>query len=335
MTSPAWPYPSPAEETPPRPAGRRRRPWAAALFAKDRPWLNALLFVLTAATAFWMGLSWSASYLYVDRMLADPAVRLEGILADSRVVGLSVVYAVVLLAILLAHEMGHYLACRRYGLSATLPFFIPAPTLIGTLGAFIKIRSPIGRKKALFDIGIAGPLSGFVFAVPALAVGLALSKVVPALPREESIVFGEPLLLKLAGALLVENPGPGYDLVLHPVAFAGWVGILITALNLFPLGQLDGGHIAYAVLGPKAKILARVILVLFLILAVLFWAGWLVWFFLVLILGIHHPRVLDEDAPLGPGRTALLAAAVIIFILSFIPAPVKEYNVLDLIRSFG
>ena len=282
-----------------------------------------------------MGLSWSASYLYVDRMSGDQSFRPEGIIGDSRVVGLSVVYAVVLLAILLAHEMGHYFACRRYGLSATLPFFIPAPTLIGTLGAFIKIRSPIDRKKVLFDIGIAGPLSGFVFAVPALAVGLALSKVVPALPREESIVFGEPLLLKLAGALLVEYPGPGYDLVLHPVAFAGWVGILVTALNLFPLGQLDGGHIAYAVLGRRVRVLAAVILVLFLVLAVLFWAGWLIWFFLLLILGVRHPRVLDEEAPLGPGRTALLVATVFIFILSFIPAPVKEYNILDLIRSLG
>ncbi|MBM3293845.1 MAG: site-2 protease family protein [Candidatus Aminicenantes bacterium] len=304
--------------------------------AKDRPWLNGALFVLTLGSAYVVGLSWSASYLFVDRIAPDPALRAGGwMLRDPRVIGLSAAYAAALMAILLAHELGHYWTCRRNGLSATLPFFIPAPTLIGTLGAFIKIRTPISRKRVLFDVGIAGPLAGFALAVPALAAGLAWSKVVPSLPREESILFGEPLLLKLLSAFLVENPGPGHDLVLHPVAFAGWVGVLITALNLFPVGQLDGGHIAYAALGPKSRPLARFVLILFLILAAVFWAGWLIWFFLLLLLRVDHPRIADEEAPLGRGRTALAWAAFLIFVLSFIPAPVKAYNLLELIRMLG
>jgi len=298
--------------------------------------LNVVLFLATAASAWYVGVSWSASYLFVERMTADPTFQAGNwIFRDSRVIGLSGLYAAVLMTILLAHELGHYLTCRRHGLSATPPFFIPAPTLIGTLGAFIKIRTPIGRKRVLFDVGIAGPLAGFVFALPAMGFGLALSKVVPSLPREESILFGEPLLLKLFGVLFLKNPGPGYDIVLHPVAFAGWVGILVTALNLLPLGQLDGGHIAYAVLGPRARPLARLVLVLFLVLAVFVWAGWLIWFLLVLLLGVEHPRVADEDVPLNRGRKALFVAAAVILALSFIPAPVKEYNILDLIRIFG
>jgi membrane-associated protease RseP (regulator of RpoE activity) len=256
-----------------------------------------------------------------------------GLLADSRVVGLSLIYAFVLMAILLAHEMGHYFMCRRYGLSATLPFFIPAPTLIGTLGAFIKIRSPITRKHRLFDVGAAGPLAGFVLAVPALMIGLALSKIMPSVPQAESIVFGEPLLLRFASLFLLKGAGPGMDVVLHPVAFAGWVGVLVTALNLLPLGQLDGGHIAYAVFGPKIRIISKLVLGVLLAMGLIFWIGWLIWFFLLLIMGLHHPRVWDEEAPLGRRRTVLAVVIAAIFIFSFIPAPIRGYNILQMVRT--
>jgi membrane-associated protease RseP (regulator of RpoE activity) len=323
-------------EPPPRPAWPRRPGLAVRLFAKDRVWLNVLLFIATVGSVFFVGFSWSASYLFVDRMAANPSFKAgPWIFRDPKVIALSAVYAAVLMMILLAHELGHYLTCRRYGLSATLPFFIPAPTLIGTLGAFIKIRSPISRKRVLFDVGLAGPLAGFALAVPALAVGLAMSKVVPGLPREESIIFGEPLLLKFIGAFVLRDAGPGFDVVLHPVAFAGWVGVLITALNLFPLGQLDGGHIAYAALGSRSRHLARAVLVVFLVMAFFFWAGWLIWFFIILLMGTEHPRIADEAAPLGRRRAFLFVAAVLIFVLSFIPAPVKEYNVLELLRMLG
>ena len=196
--------------------------------------------------------------------------------------------------------MGHYLTCRRYGIEATLPFFIPAPTLIGTMGAFIRIKSPITRKRQLFDVGAAGPLAGFALALPALAIGLALSKTVPSLPREGTIFFGDPLLLKILGrSPRQKSPRPGYDLIIHPVAFAGWVGALVTALNLFPIGQLDGGHIAYALFGTRARTLGRVFLAAFVVMGVFLWAGWLLWAGLILIIGTRHPRTWDDEASIG------------------------------------
>jgi membrane-associated protease RseP (regulator of RpoE activity) len=178
-------------------------------------------------------LTWSVSYTYSDQILKDAQfVPGREAFTDPRIIGLSLVYAAVLLVILLGHEMGHYLTCRHYGIEATLPYFIPAPTLIGTLGAFIKIKSPITRRNQLFDIGVAGPLVGFVLALPALVYGLSLSKVVPAVPREEAMVLGEPLLLKFAAGIIFKGVSSQSDLFLHPVAFAGWVGILVTAFNL-------------------------------------------------------------------------------------------------------
>jgi membrane-associated protease RseP (regulator of RpoE activity) len=313
---------------------RVRRRWS--LFAKDRPWLNALLFLLTAGTAFLVGLDWGAGYLAAGR---PSGALLEGglraALRDPRAVGLAILYAAVLMLILASHEMGHYAACRHYGISATLPFFVPAPTLIGTMGAFIKIRDPIARKRQLFDIGAAGPLAGFLPALAALAVGLTWSKVVPALPRSEAIVFGEPLIVRILSSLALRGTGPGFDVILHPVAFAGWVGMLVTALNLFPMGQLDGGHVAYAVLGPRARHLARGFLVLFLVMGALFWLGWWVWGLLILVMGIKHPRVWDEPYPLGRGRMIVAVALIAIFALCFIPAPVKGLDLMDLLGELG
>lgn len=320
---------------PPIAAPVRSRP-KRNFFAKDRPWLNALLFLLTTGTAFLVGLDWGVGYLAAGRPGPD---LLEGglraALRDPRAIGLALLYAAVLMLILTAHEMGHYLACRHYGISATLPFFVPAPTLIGTMGAFIKIRDPITRKRQLFDIGAAGPLAGFLPALAALAFGLAWSKVVPALPRGEAIVFGEPLIVRIISALALPGTGPGFDVILHPVAFAGWVGMLVTALNLFPMGQLDGGHVAYAVFGPRSRRLAQIFLVFFLVMGALFWLGWWVWGLLILVLGIRHPRVWDEPYPLGRGRTILAAALVAIFALCFIPAPVKGLNLMDLLGQLG
>jgi len=316
---------------PPSSAPRRR----ASFFAKDRPWINVVLFILTLGTAFLVGSSWGLNYLYAGQIASDPGFRLDasGLFGDPRLIGLSVLYAVVLMAILLAHEMGHYLACRRYGLSATLPFFIPAPTLIGTLGAFIKIRTPITLKRRLFDIGAAGPLAGFILAVPALLIGLALSKIVPSIPREEAIVFGEPLLLRLGGLLFFKQAGPGMDVIFHPIAFAGWVGMLVTSLNLIPLGQLDGGHIAYAVFGSKSRAATKIVMGMLALAGIFFWAGWMIWFLILLVMGLRHPRVFDEDEPLGKKRTMIAVLIAIIFILSFIPAPIQGYNMIDLVRS--
>lgn len=331
---PFRPMPLPDDAPPPR-APRPRRRIRGWLFAKPRPWLNGLLFALTLGSTFAVGLGWAASYRYAEWISANPGLELgRAEMRAPAVLGLAALFAAALMTILTGHELGHYLTCRRYGIAATLPFFIPAPTLVGTMGAFIRIQSPITRKRQLFDIGFAGPFVGFLLALPALAVGLALSKTVPALPREGTIVFGDPLLLKLLAALVAKSVPPGYDLILHPLAFAGWVGALVTGLNLFPIGQLDGGHISQALLGPKAKAVGRVFLAAFVVMGVLFWAGWLLWAALILILGARHPRTWDEDAPLGRTRVLLAALAAAIFVLTFIPDPVRGYNALDIIKLF-
>jgi len=302
---------------------------------KKGTWLNILLFIVTALSTFFVGIILSLNFKYAE--IADQSYQLDlvaNIFGDPHVIFLGLIYAAVLIAILLGHELGHYLTCRYYQINATLPYFIPAPTLIGTLGAFIKIKSPITRKQQLFDVGIAGPLTGFILSLPALFYGLSLSKIVPSLPREESLIFGEPLLLKIIGSIIFRDIPSGFDIFLHPVAFAGWVGILVTAFNLFPVGQLDGGHISYALIGSKSRSLARLFLVVFLAMGVFFWIGWFVWALIILILGLKHPRVIDEEAPLGVSRKIMGFMAIAIFILSFIPAPIKGYNLFDLLKQF-
>lgn len=303
-----------------------------------RIWLNIILFVVTVISTFFMGITWSLSFKYADVLSQNPEINLNvKIFDDPQIISLSIVYAAALLGILLGHELGHFLTCQYYKINATLPYFIPAPTLIGTLGAFIKIKSPITRKQQLFDIGVAGPLVGFILSVPTLIYGLSLSKVVPAIPREESLIFGEPLLLKIVGSLIFKDVPPDFDVILHPVAFAGWVGIFVTALNLFPIGQLDGGHVSYALLGSKSRNLARLFLGIFIFMGIFFWIGWFVWAFIIILLGLKHPRVVDEETPLSPRRKFLGFVVLIIFILSFIPDPIKGYgssNLIDLIKNF-
>jgi membrane-associated protease RseP (regulator of RpoE activity) len=303
-----------------------------------RPWLNLLLFIFTCFSVFIVGLTWSVSYVFSDQLtLESQSLLTPQALTDPRVIGLSLVYAVVLIIILLGHEMGHYLTCRYYHIEATLPFFIPIPLPpIGTLGAFIKIKSPITLKKQLFDIGVSGPLAGFCLALPALIYGVSLSKVVPhLLPREDTLYFGEPLLLKLISSLLFRNVPAEKDLFLHPLAIAGWVGILVTALNLLPIGQLDGGHISYAFIGRKSKPLSRLLMILFFLMSVFFWAGWIVWGLAILLLGLKHPRVINENESLSLSRRVLGIVVVAIFIFSFIPAPLKGSSLLELAKQWG
>jgi len=308
-----------------------------SFFAKRGIWLNIILFVITICTTFFFGFIHSLSFLYGDLINESPEAAITAaIFKDPQAIFLAIIYTSVLLGILLGHELGHYLTCRRYSIDATLPYFIPAPTLIGTLGAFIKIKSPITRKQQLFDIGIAGPLTGFILSLPALAYGVSLSKVIPptALPEEGTLLFGEPLLLKILGSLILKDIPSGYDILIHPIAFAGWVGILVTSFNLFPVGQLDGGHISYALLGPsKSRALARVMLGVFIVMGIIFWIGWFLWAFIILVLGLRHPRIVDEETPLSPRRRLMGLIALLIFILSFIPDPLKGYSLFDVIRQ--
>ncbi len=303
---------------------------------RPKIWINGLLFVLTALATFVVGLTWSLDYVYAEAIGAsgnfEPTM---GLFFEPAILALSFLYVVVLLTILVGHELGHYLTCRRYGIAATLPYFIPAPTLVGTLGAFIKIKSPITRKHQLFDIGAAGPLTGFLLALPALFVGLAFSKVIPAVPHEEAIFLGEPLIFRLVASLVMPNVPAGSDVILHPVGFAGWVGILVTGFNLFPLGQLDGGHIAFALLGGKARTLSKILMGVFVALGFFFWIGWFVWVLLILVLGLKHPRIQDEGEPLTPLRKLVSVLIIVIFALSFIPDPIRGYDLIGLLRPLG
>ena len=242
-------------------------------------------------------------------------------------------YRVTILLILGAHELGHYFACRYYRVNASLPYFIPAPILLtGTLGAFIRIREPIRTKPMLFDIGVAGPIAGFLIAVPALVVGLDLSRLVP-LPEDFSglMSLGEPLLFQWV-SWLVWGPIPdGYSLSLHPMAFAAWFGLLATALNLFPIGQLDGGHISYAAFGSRSTLVTLGTVGVTILLT--FWSiSWFVWTILMIVMivvvGPRHPRTLDEHVPLDRTRRLVALGALLMFVVCFTPAPIEPFDLI-------
>ena len=229
-------------------------------------------------------------------------------------------YSLTLLIILLAHELGHYFACRYHGVSCTLPYFLPAPSFIGTFGAFIRFRSALRSRRELFDVGIAGPLAGFVFIIPALGVGLALSRIVPGQAEAGEARLGLPLLLHLIGSWLFPG-GRLADLCLHPVARAAWVGLLATALNLLPVGQLDGGHITYSWLGERQRWLSLAMIATLFVLGYWFWP-WFIWAAVLLFIGRRHFPVYDREG-LDLKRQILLVIAILIFALSFMPAPLQ------------
>jgi membrane-associated protease RseP (regulator of RpoE activity) len=305
----------------------------------EKTWLNGVLFLLTVLTTCYAGLSWSASFLFFDAAAgADLIVGPARALGNARLFPLSALYAAVLMTILVGHEMGHYLTCRRYGARATLPYFLPGPPFLGTFGAFIRIKSPLSFKSQVFDVGANGPLVGFALTVPALAVGLALSRVAPFTPSAETVNFGEPLLFKLMSGLFFGRIPEGSGLVLHPVGWAGWVGLLVTSINLVPIGQLDGGHVAYAVLGRHARFVSRIMVVFLIVMGVFFHTTWLIAAALILFFEfkskfrLRHPPVVDEIVPLDVKRRLLGLLLLAIFFLSFIPAPVEGFGLIDLIE---
>ncbi len=290
---------------------------------RERLWLHVLLLIVTLFTTTTVGAGLNATFQLnrpVDldqdldilfRLWAHPGLLWQGL-----------PFSLTLLVILFAHEMGHYLTCVHYGIDASLPYFLPAPTLIGTLGAFIRIRSPIYTRRALFDVGIAGPIAGFVFLVPALFVGLLLSRIQPGIAERGDFVFGTPLLLRLLEALTF--PGvPVSDINLHPVARAAWVGILATALNLLPIGQLDGGHILYSFFGQRHKLLSRVFVAALVPIGIFYSWSWLVWAGLLALFGLRHPMIFDLT-PLGPERTRLGWLALLMLILCFTLSPIRS-----------
>ena len=230
-------------------------------------------------------------------------------------------YSLTLLATLLAHEFGHYLAAMYHRVDASLPYFMPSP-LLGTFGAFIRVRSAIYSKRVLFDIGIAGPLAGFIFLLPALGVGLAFSKVIPGIAHQGSLHFGVPLLQWLMESAIFPGASSA-DVYLHPVARAAWVGMFATAMNLLPIGQLDGGHIYYAFFQRSHKTVSKVLCFALLPVGWFFWHGWILMGLLLLFLGRRHP-VIDDPSELSPGRRQLGWLALVIFVLCFIYDPISQ-----------
>lgn len=292
--------------------------------SRQRWWLHGLLFFVTAITTTMAGAGLAANFAANQpAFVFDKDIPyLLGLWSEPRHLLAGLPFSLTLLSILLAHELGHYFACWFHRIDASLPYFLPAPTLIGTFGAFIRIRSPIFSRRELFDVGVAGPLAGFAFLLPALGIGLAYSKVVPGIAEQGDLVFGSPILLHVAAKWVF--PGvPASDIYLHPVARAAWVGLLATALNLLPIGQLDGGHILYAFFGRQHRRLSQVFAVLLAVTGV--WSGWyawLLWAAFFLWTGLRHPPIIDE-ASVGAGRLRLALLAVLILTISFTPVPVR------------
>jgi membrane-associated protease RseP (regulator of RpoE activity) len=260
-----------------------------------------------------------------------PLFPVQWLWQNPRLLLRGVPFSLALMSILLAHEMGHYLYCRYYRVRATLPFFIPAPTLIGTLGAFIRIGGRIRSRAALFDIGIAGPIAGFVVAVPTMLVGLALSHPVARF-SDPDLQFGFPLIFQLGHWLLhraFSHPASAQGVpalahyYLHPVAIAGWAGMLATALNLLPGGQLDGGHLVFAVSPRMHRFFSWAMVASLVAMAWFFWVGWMVWAILLALSGLRQPSV-PQRPGVGRGRMRLSLVAVAMLILTFTPAPVAN-----------
>lgn len=290
-------------------------------------WLHAGLFVLTLLSTTYIGIQHYAGFL------SD--FGRQPVAVDWNLLTGGLWFSLAVLAILGAHEMGHYVYCRRYDIDATLPFFLPMPFIFsGTFGAVIKIREPFPNRTALFDIGIAGPIAGFIVLVPVTFLGIALSTVVPSPPAENiGAHFGEPLLFQWISGIVWGTYPAGHELNAHPIVWAAWFGMLATALNLLPFGQLDGGHITYATLGRASTpisvaTVAAAVVMTFVSLSWLFMTVMMV--LMLFLLGPRHPRVIYEHEPLGPGRTALAVFALVMLVICFTPVPVE---LADLIRS--
>ncbi len=301
---------------------------------RERYWLHALLLVATVFTTLVVGARMEFNFLHNLPPFAAgdeylPFFPLGWVLARPSRLLLGIPFSATLLVILLAHEMGHYLFCRYYGVRATLPFFIPAPTLIGTLGAVIRIKAPIRSRAALFDIGIAGPIAGFVVAVITLAVAMTLSKpLVPGIGPSD-LRLGFPAIFYIVhDALRSVVPGhataglPLTGVYLHPTAIAAWVGMFATALNLLPSSQLDGGHIVYA-LAPRAHRVISWLTVIALVYLGRMYVGWRVWAGLIIVMNVLTYR--QEQAPdfprLPAGRWILALLAAVMLALTFTISP--------------
>ncbi len=277
--------------------------------------LPVSLFLATIFTTLWAG-----AYLPytlgkrgpVDFLLDSPESLWNGI-----------PFSATLLLILVTHECGHYVLSRIHGAPVSLPLFIPGlPYFIGTFGAIIRLHGPIVNRRALFDIGVSGPLAGFIASVVALVIGLNLSTVVDRTVTH-GLHLGEPLLLQFVAWLVVGSIPAQADIVLHPIGFAAWFGLLVTSLNLLPIGQLDGGHVAYALWGKRQRTMAFVMIPILIVLGYIGWPGWWLWAFMAGIWGFGHPPVHDIHVPLGRARVVVGWIAFAVLVLTFAPVPIS------------
>lgn len=268
-------------------------------------WLNILLFVATVFTTLFVG-----SFQNNGNPFVNPLDLIKGI-----------PFSFSILLILGSHELGHYFTGKASGIDATLPYFLPVPhPLIGTMGAFIRIKSIIPSRNALVGLGVAGPLTGFVFALPITVIGLALSRVQMISDMKGGLGLGASIIFTLLSKIFFPNVPAGYDVVLHPMAFAGWLGLFVTALNLLPIGQLDGGHVAYGIFGTYRRFAMIAVLVGLTGLGFL-WPGWWIWGLLAVVLGLRHPAPQDSISPIGKREKILALLALLVLILTFTPVP--------------
>jgi membrane-associated protease RseP (regulator of RpoE activity) len=333
-----------SEQTPPLTSSTieylRPLPVYAVRQPRQRYWLHALLLLLTCFTTLVVGAhmqhnfdSGLPAFLFDDNssLFSMP----WALVRPSRLL-LGIPFAGTLMLILLAHEMGHYLMCKRYGVWATLPFFIPAPTLIGTFGAFIRIKSPIRSRTGLFDIGIAGPIAGFVVAVGVLAVSLGWSKPIPHGAPPADLELGFPLIFQGMHHLLAASGWgltrlPLNRVLLHPAAIAAWVGMFATALNLLPGGQLDGGHIVFSIAPRAHRWISWVTTLSLLLMAYYLCYVWLMWAILLRLSSLRHPQVAEWPKVRG-ARAWLAAFGILMLLLTLAPAPFLHASLREVLR---
>ena len=301
----------------PPPAPRKRPLWPALI-----------LFLLTVISTLAVGSEFAVSYAHGEQPFSQVENYWQMFVApltEPRLLLLGVPFSLTLMTILLAHELGHYFACKIYGIDVSYPYFIPAPTLFGTFGAFIRIRSPFTSRRALFDVGIAGPVVGFIFTIPAMAYAVATSKFVPDAQESQGILFGTPPLVRVFNWIFHPGVDPSW-LLLNPVGRAAWVGLLATALNLLPAWQLDGGHIVYSLASERHRKISLAASLILLAMGIYMWHGWALWGMVLLVLSLRfrHPPLLDRWEPLTPSRRMWAVVALAIFILSFTPWPASN-----------
>ncbi len=245
-------------------------------------------------------------------------------------------YSIAIILILLGHELGHYFMSRRHGMKATLPYFLPFPlSPFGTLGAVIRMEGPLRSRKALFDTGVAGPLTSLLLSIPAIAIGLKFSTLIPTSQMKEGTIhLADPFLFSFLQRLVLGEVPENVDVLLHPIGYAGWVGLFVTALNLFPVGQLDGGHIAYALFGRKSRLIFLIAIAGMGFITVFYNPGWVLMLILMILFGFRHPMPLDDETPIDGKRKIIGGLMFLVFLLSFTPSPFPQLTE-EIKQAFG